>query len=99
MKRRQRPEDVTVKPFGNFGYGHAFESGDMHGALFGMGPLSDDDVYTLAELRAAWGEYRELFMQRRDDRSVEGTSWAELVFDEGIGPDKARAVVEARRGK
>lgn len=93
MRRRERPEDVKLKAFGNLGYGSAFETGEMHGALFGLGLPETEDTYTLPELRAAWAEYRTKFLERRRARDSP-PSWAELVFDERMDPDEARRTIE-----
>jgi hypothetical protein len=90
MPRRKRKDGV--KPYSDFAYGSAFDAGHMQTVWF------DGKVerYTLDELRAAWAKHRDEHFENfaRYDRPC----WAELVFDDGVDPDEARAIVYERRG-
>jgi hypothetical protein len=105
VKRRHKPEDVQLRPNGdNGGYFVAFEDGSMRGLQFPT--FGDPDPYaheySMPELRKAWSEYRQSFLDDQKSRGEYwgidfGKSWAELVFDEGMDSDEARADVERRR--
>jgi hypothetical protein len=94
VKRRQRPQDVKLKPYHRNGYGHAFEAGSMRGAWYGVFEEVSGDQFTLAELAKAWEAYRDDFLESAEGKRK---SWAELVFDENIDPHQARDLVGGRQ--
>jgi hypothetical protein len=94
VKRRHRPEDVALKPYRRNGYGHAFDTGSMSGAWWGVfepargEPAQEGDEFTMAELAKAWAAYRDEYLAYRAAHYPHaGKSWAELVFDENINAD------------
>lgn len=92
-RRKSKATAVKVRAYGAFGYGIAFDRGQMHSTQFGDHP---PHVYTLNELRKAWAEHRETHIKRCRARGWDRT-WAELTFDEGMDPDEARSVIETHR--
>jgi hypothetical protein len=97
VKRRHRPEDVTLKPYRRNGYGHAFDTGSMSGAFWGVfepapgQPAQEGDEFTMEELRKAWTAYRDEYLAYRAAHYPDaGKAWAEFVFDDGMDPDEAR---------
>lgn len=84
LKRKRDGFDGELRPYGSFGYGHAFSTGSMTAVRFGDHP--PPTAYSMAELRVAWAAYKDRFLSLGGDES----SWAWRVFENGENPDAVR---------